>query len=92
MRRGNIAPSNIIHSRKDFKSGRHTGNALLLVEGTTLKGTVCEKIVSYLIKLFYSQLSLFLNTPRIAVSELIFKSPGSESVIPDPLVLIGPQA
>ena len=28
------------------------------------EGTVCENDVSYLIKLFYSQFKLFLNTPR----------------------------
>ena len=32
--------------------------------GTTSKGIVCENYVSYLIKLFYSQFGLFLNTPR----------------------------
>jgi hypothetical protein len=36
--------------------------------GITLKGTVCENDVSYLIKLFCSQFSLFLNTPRIVIA------------------------
>ena len=60
MRRGNVAPSNKMHSR----SGRSVGKALLLVEGTTWKRTVCENVASYLIKLFYSQFGLFLNTAR----------------------------
>ena len=33
--------------------------------GDCFGGTVCENDVSYLIKLFYSQFGLFLNTPRI---------------------------
>ena len=59
MRRGNFAPSKKTHSKKHSKSERSVDILLLLVEGTTLKRTVCENCVSYLIKLFYSQFGFF---------------------------------